>query len=67
MSFIVETPNTHPGQRLYICRQESSRRKPVYDMKAFKDKAEKFPDRDAADLARMQFSSLYGLIITEVA
>lgn len=67
MAYIVETPASHPGIKLYICRQESTRRKPVHVLEGKRDDAVAFPDRPAAELAIMQFSSLYGLIITEIA
>ncbi len=64
MPFIVETPATHPGIRLYICRAEPPSRSLV--LQGIKSEAIRFRRRIEAEVAIMRFSSLYGLLITEV-
>lgn len=63
MPFIVETPQTHPGIKLYVCAGPKPRQ-PI--MKGAKDEAIRYSRRFSAQLDIAKFSSLYGLIITEV-
>ncbi len=66
MPFIVETPQTHPGIRLYVTEVPSSGRRQRFALKGGKDHACRFPDRAEALNSLLHFSSLYGLVITEV-
>lgn len=63
MPFIVETPQTHPGIKLYVCQGEQ-KRQPI--LKGARADAIQYPRRFAAQMDIAKFSSLYGLIITEV-
>jgi len=61
MAFIIETPQTHPGIKQYVCRKEASGRRPQYEMRGVRAEAVEFDSEAAADIAIMQFSSLYSL------
>jgi hypothetical protein len=63
---IIETPDTHPGIRLYVVRVEASGRRPKYELIGQRAEAAQFEDEATAYLAIMQFSSLYGLVMTEI-
>lgn len=63
-AFIVETPQAHPGIKLYVSPAEPpSRSIRLHGVRA---DAVRFPTRLEADIARRRLSSLYGLVITEV-
>lgn len=64
MKFIVETPATHPGIKLYICRKPHPSR--GIELRGERDAALRFPTNLDADIARRRMSSLYRLIITQV-
>lgn len=64
MPFIVETPQTHPGIKLYVCRAEPPLRS--LRMHGVLADAIRYPSWLEADVARNRLSSLYGLVITEV-
>lgn len=66
MAFTVQTPQTHPGAQLYICEAPAEGRRRQYALEGYRDKAVRFDDRADAEIAIMQFSSLYGLVIIEV-
>jgi hypothetical protein len=66
MPFIVETPQTHPGIRLYACKAPSTGRRPTYTLLGSRKDAVDFPDQASADNAVMQFSSLLGLEVVKV-
>lgn len=62
---IVETPATHRGIKLYIVQAPSLGKRTVYALEGAKDRAVKFPNETAAELAMMNFSSAYGLVMRE--
>lgn len=64
MPFIVETPATHPGIKLYVSKAAPPSRS--IRLAGVRDEAIQFPTRAAADAARGRLSSLYGLIIVDV-
>lgn len=64
--FIVQTGPRPPGGVLYICHAESRGRRPKYSMEGYRDRAVQFSNRESAELAIMQFSTIYGLVIREI-
>ena len=66
MAFIVETPQTHPGIKLYVCRAEGRGHRAQYRLEGVREKAVEFANEQGASIAIMQFSGLYGLEIVEV-
>ncbi len=66
MPFIVETPQTHPGIKLYVNEVPGTGRRQAFALKGGKDGAHRFSTFADAMNSRMHFSSNYGLIISEV-
>ena len=67
MTFIVQTPQTHPGIRLYVCiAANTTGRRPSYILLGAKKDAVQFPDQASAEISVMQFSSLLGLEVVKV-
>lgn len=64
MPFLVETSQTHRGIKLYASKVVPPSRALV--LAGIKEKAVRFPTHIDAVVAASRFSSLYGLVITEV-
>lgn len=64
MPFIVETPATHPGIKLYVSNALPPSRS--IRLAGIRAEAIEYPTHVAAYVARSRLSSLYGLVIVEV-
>ena len=64
MPFIAHSGPKHPGGVLYVILKTGTKR--GFDVAGYRDQAHRFPSRVEAKAVAGRFSSLYGMVTTEV-